>query len=229
MMKSAGPVGAGEQLQHSGCSSPVGPPCLEPLSSEWSYSVTGVAAAGTYYLTANFTTWHMDQDLSVAVNGEAAVVVPVFYTVGWWNETEPIAVTLAKGTNTLSFTRTSGRPVVFKDFFLYKSKPVVQAPEKAYVPTPSPPFPNASQYVEGPFFILLFAYFFCLLILFLCLLISFVCSFLPFTTSKWPRRQRAPTRAFWRCRRRTAYAPASRSALRAPGRERGRISPGASS
>ena len=126
----------------------VGPPCLEPLSSEWSYFVTDVAAAGTYYLTANITTWHMDQDLSVAVNGGTWTTIPVFYTVGWWNETESIAVNLATGTNTLAFTRTSGRPLVFKDFLLYQSKPDVQAPPKAYVPSPSPPFPNASQYIE---------------------------------------------------------------------------------
>lgn len=150
VMKSAGPLDAGEQLLHGGCASTVGPPCLEPLSSTFTYTLDGVAAAGAYYLTSNFTTWHMDQDLSVSVNGGAAVPVPVFYTVGWWNETLPIQVDLAKGANTLTFSRTSTRALVFKEFFLYKAKPTVVAPIAAYTPSPTPPFPNASQYIEVP-------------------------------------------------------------------------------
>lgn len=148
VMKSAGPVGEGEQLLHGGCASPVGPPCLEPASSTFEYALTDVASAGAYYLTVNFTTWHMDQDLFVAVNGAAAVPVEVFYTVGWWNESQPVEVQLAKGANTLSFHRTSGRALVFKNFRLYKTKPTVPAPIAAYTPSPTPPFPNASQYIE---------------------------------------------------------------------------------
>ena len=149
VMKSAGPVGEGEQLLHNGCSSPVGPPCLEPLSSSFEYTVTNkAAAAGRFFLTANFTTWHMDQDLFVSVNGGGSVAVPVFYTVGWWNETLPVAVELAAGPNTLSFFRTSGRALAFKGFRLYTAKPAVAAPIAAYTPSPTPPFPNASQYIE---------------------------------------------------------------------------------
>eukprot|EP00937_MAST-01D_sp_MAST-1D-sp2_P002383 g2383.t1 len=148
VMKSAGAISAGEQLLHGGCASPVGPPCLEPLSSMFEYALTDVPAAGTYWLTANFTTWHMDQDLSVSVNGADTVPVPVFYSVGWWNETQPLEVSLRQGANTLSFQRSSTRPIVLKSFLLYKAKPAVQAPIAAYTPSPTPPYPNASQYIE---------------------------------------------------------------------------------
>jgi hypothetical protein len=104
-MKTAGPLSAGEQVLHGGCASSVGPPCLAPDSSSWAYSFT-VGTAGTYFLTANITTWHMSQDLLVAVNKAAPVHVPVFYTVGWWNQTQPITVALTAGANTLTFTRT---------------------------------------------------------------------------------------------------------------------------
>lgn len=147
VMKSAGPADAGEQLLHGGCASPVGPPCLEPQSSTFAYTLDDVTA-GAYYLTANFTTWHMDQDLSVSVNGAAAMPVPVFYTVGWWNESLPIQVDLKQGVNTLVFSRTSTRALVFKEFHLYTAKPSVAAPIAAYTPSPTPPFPNASQYIE---------------------------------------------------------------------------------
>ena len=151
VMKSAGPVAAGEQLLHGGCASPVGPPCLEPLSSSFAYTVGGVPRAATYYLTANVTTWHMDQDLFVSVNGRApAVRVPVFYTVGWWNETQPVPVALAQGANTLTFHRTSGRELVVKEFLLYPTKPSVPAPIAGYAPSPTPQYPNASMYIEVP-------------------------------------------------------------------------------
>ena len=136
VMKSAGPLDAGEQLLHGGCASSVGPPCLEPLSSIFTYALDDVVTTGEYYLTANFTTWHMDQDLSVSVNGAAAVTVPVFYTVGWWTESLPIQVDLKQGPNTLTFSRTSTRALVFKEFLLYKAKQSVQAPIPAYTPSP---------------------------------------------------------------------------------------------
>jgi hypothetical protein len=45
-------------------------------------------AAGTYYLTANHSTWHTEQDLMLAVNGKKAGNVPVYFTMGYWNETQ---------------------------------------------------------------------------------------------------------------------------------------------
>ena len=96
------------------------------------------------------STWHMDQDLNVSVNGAAARSVPVYYTVGWWNQTLPIEVALRAGTNTLSFTRTSGRPLVIKAFRLYRKKPSVPAPIDDYTPSPPPPFPPTGAYIEVP-------------------------------------------------------------------------------
>jgi len=86
----------------------------------------------------------------VSVNGAKAVAVPVFYTVGWWNETLPVEVVLRAGTNTLSFTRTSGRPLVFKTFRLYKKKPSLPGPIDDYKPSPPPPYPPSGDYIELP-------------------------------------------------------------------------------
>ena len=82
------------------------------------YTVTA-PKAGNYYLTANFTTFHMDQNLFVSVNGAGVVNVPVYYTVGWWNQTQPVEIELIKGDNKLTFTRNTTRELVFKEFFLY--------------------------------------------------------------------------------------------------------------
>merc|ERR1712048_1474631 len=79
---------------------------------------------GTHYLTANFTTWHPDQDLWVSTNTSTKEEpVPVFYPLGYWNETQPLEVKLLKGKNILKFTRFSERPLVIKEFFLFKSRP----------------------------------------------------------------------------------------------------------
>lgn len=136
-------------MVNNGCTSPVGPPCFDQESSSWTYDVTA-AAAGTYFLTANFSTYHMNQDLFVSVNDAKAVEVGMFYTVADWNETQPVEVTLTKGSNTLTFTRTSGRDVSFKTFTLYKNKPVVPPAPKAYHPIPAPPTPGAGAYIEVP-------------------------------------------------------------------------------
>ena len=98
----------------------------------------------------NHTTWHPNQDLSVSVNGAAKVEVPVYYTFGWWNETQPIEVALTAGKNTLTFSRITCRELVFKEFFLFKKKPVFPAPPGNYTPTPAPTYPNASAYIEVP-------------------------------------------------------------------------------
>lgn len=139
----------GEQVFNGGCRSSLGPPCKTPTSSSWHYTFS-VASAGTYFLAANFTTWHMDQDLIVTANGGPPAVVPVFYTVGWWNQTQPVPVKLTAGNNTLLFYRTTGRPLVFKAFNLYRSKPAIPQHPAAYTPSPAPKYPNASQYIEVP-------------------------------------------------------------------------------
>ena len=138
----------GTQLLSNGCVSSAGPPCFQPMSSSWTYDVTA-AAAGTFYLTVNFSTYHMDQDLWVTVNDAAKPVeMGMYYTIGWWNETQSTEVTLVKGKNTLTFTRLSDRDVMYKDFLLYTKKPDVPAPPGNYTPSPPPPAPSADDYIE---------------------------------------------------------------------------------
>jgi hypothetical protein len=102
------------------------------------------------YLTAKFSTYHMNQDLYVSANGGKSVELPMFYSIGWWNLTQPVQVAVVKGTNTFVFTRTSGRDVAFKEFLLSPTKPNVPAAPKPYYPVPSPPSPPASSYIEVP-------------------------------------------------------------------------------
>ena len=45
----------------------------------------------------------------MSVNGAKKVAVPVFYTFGWWNESQPVEVQLTAGKNTLSFSRVTCR------------------------------------------------------------------------------------------------------------------------
>lgn len=139
-------AGGGQQVLSNGCVSPAGPPCFNPTSSSWTYEVPS-SVAGIFYLTANFSTYHMNQDLFVAVNGNKATEVPMFYTQGFWNQTQPLGVTLAKGKNTLVFTRTSNRDVMYKGFVLSQTKPSIPKPNPNYTPTPAPP-QNASSYIE---------------------------------------------------------------------------------
>ena len=82
----------------------------------------------------------------LSVNGNLSQPVPVFYTVGWWNETQPLEVTLAKGHNNLNFTRSTERTITFKSFVLHSKKPDVPAPFPPYTPSPTPP-PSAYHQV----------------------------------------------------------------------------------
>ena len=110
---------------------------------------TGFPKEG-YYLTVNFSTYHMDQDLWVTVNDAKAVELGVYYTVGYWNETQPSEVMLTTGKNTLKFTRLTNRDVMYKHVFLYTKKPDLPAPPTNYTPTPPPPTPSANSYIQVP-------------------------------------------------------------------------------
>merc|ERR1712007_20656 len=116
-------------------------------NSIFEYEVT-VEQASTYYLTANFTTWHVNQDLLIKVNSQAEdQKVGLFYTYGYWKETQPLEVRLEKGKNTLEFARISSRPVVLKELFLYKAAPVIPTPDPSIVPVPTPPPTPTSEYI----------------------------------------------------------------------------------
>lgn len=134
----------GDQLMHHGGS------LFNHNTSSLGYEFS-VENAGTYYLTANHTTWHVDQDLMLAVNGKKADNVPVYFTIGYWNETQSVEVDLVKGNNTLVFTRYSTTQTTFKEFFLYKIKPTIPAPPANYTPAPITPPPAKDAFIlEDP-------------------------------------------------------------------------------
>jgi hypothetical protein len=120
----------------------------DPPSTGVSYAVD-VGQAATYYLTANFSTYHMNQDLLVNTNTttNGSLTMPVYYTLGYWNQTQSVAVDLLSGRNVLTFTRTTDRELAFKDFILYKHKPDLPAPPGNYTPSPVPP---PTDYIEVP-------------------------------------------------------------------------------
>jgi hypothetical protein len=123
---------------------------VDPAASAFSYLVT-MPQAGTYYLTANFSTWHITIDLLVQVNaGPALLPVPVYYTFGYYNETQPLAVQLLAGANVLKFMRSTEAvaPLAIREFFLYPSKPNIPAPPAAYMPPP--PAPRPEKFIEVP-------------------------------------------------------------------------------
>lgn len=90
-----------------------------------------------------------DLQLLLSTNGAPKPqTVPVFYTVGWWNQTQPIPVALVAGKNTLTFTRFSVRELGIKGFNLYKEAPVVPKPPGNYTPSPPAPSPPPGDYIE---------------------------------------------------------------------------------
>jgi len=61
-------------------------------------------AAGTYKLTAEVCTVTMGRDLMLRLNRRTMVMIALPYTMGKWGETEPVAVDLKEGKNSLQFT-----------------------------------------------------------------------------------------------------------------------------
>lgn len=69
------------------------------------YEVT-VQEAGDYRLSAKVVTVNRDQSLQLTLNGQdKPIAVPLPYTIGMWQDTQPVMIPLVKGKNTLSFTR----------------------------------------------------------------------------------------------------------------------------
>ncbi|MBM4020315.1 MAG: hypothetical protein FJ288_18680 [Planctomycetes bacterium] len=77
-------------------------------------------AAGKYALTARVVTTSADQHLLVAANDAkepADIAAP--FTVGMWDRTKPVEVSLVKGRNVLRFSRTEPvKGLTIKDFTL---------------------------------------------------------------------------------------------------------------
>jgi hypothetical protein len=131
----------GQQLLHSAGS------VSHPEQTAFEYEVI-VEQDGAYFLTANISTWHMNTDLLLTLASSSDPVdVPVYFTDGYWNETQPIEIKLLKGKNVLRFTRLSEHTMAIKDFLLFESRPVIPTPDPHATPAPSPPM---TDYIELP-------------------------------------------------------------------------------
>ena len=99
----------GMQLHHSR----MGPPV------EWAYTFEA-PAAGKYALSARVVTTSADQQLLVAANeAPAPTPIAVPFTVGMWDVTPPVELSLVKGANVLHFSRTEPmKGMSIKDFTL---------------------------------------------------------------------------------------------------------------
>lgn len=80
-------------------------------------------AAGKYNLTAKVATIQSGQIFILSANSAPATELPVPYTLGEWQPTAPVEVTLEKGKNILNFElKTGSRGVTIKDFTLTPAK-----------------------------------------------------------------------------------------------------------
>jgi hypothetical protein len=79
-----------------------------------------VPRAGRYALTAKVVTVSPDQHLKVAANGSGDTTdIPLPYTIGKWEHTKPVEVTLTAGKNLVRFTRDEPvRGISIKEFAL---------------------------------------------------------------------------------------------------------------
>jgi hypothetical protein len=126
---------------------------VNPASSAFSYELPAAAQASTMFLTANFSTWHIDIDLQLQVNNaslDSLQPVPVFFSFGYWQQTQPIPVQLNAGKNVLTFMRQGEimAPMAIKEVFLYINKPDIPLPRSNY--TPAPPAPRPNKFIEVP-------------------------------------------------------------------------------
>jgi hypothetical protein len=80
--------------------------------------------AGKYALSARVVTVSPDQRLLVAANdAKASVDIAVPYTIGKWEQTQPVEVSLVKGKNVLRFTRNEPvKGLTIKEFTLKPMK-----------------------------------------------------------------------------------------------------------
>ena len=95
--------------------------CLGGFKTEYAFDAP---QAGKYQLTAKVVTVQDGQVFLISTNNDKqAVETPVPYTVGVWQDTQPIEVSLNKGKNILHFELKPGsRGVTIKDFTLKASR-----------------------------------------------------------------------------------------------------------
>ena len=85
--------------------------------------VVDVPAAGKYTLTSRVTTVQDGQKVLVSVNGAKPESAEVPYTVGMWQHSSPLELTLNQGKNTIQYELVAGsRGVTIKEFVLTPAK-----------------------------------------------------------------------------------------------------------
>jgi hypothetical protein len=91
--------------------------CLGGFSTQYEVSVP---KAGKYQLAARVATVQTGQQFSISANGSGtATEIDVPYTLGMWQPTEPVELTLNQGTNTIHLELKQGsRGVTVKDLML---------------------------------------------------------------------------------------------------------------
>lgn len=95
--------------------------CLGGAAADYEFEVP---FSGKYQLSAKVATVQTGQQFIFATNGaKDAIETAVPYTLGLWQQSEPVEVTLNKGKNTLRVTLKEGsRGVTIKDFTLTEVK-----------------------------------------------------------------------------------------------------------
>jgi hypothetical protein len=81
--------------------------------------------AGRYALTARVVTPSWKQRLTVKANGSSPVDIALPFTVGMWDKTAAVEITLQPGRNTLTFSREHDqglKGVTIRDFTLTPAK-----------------------------------------------------------------------------------------------------------
>lgn len=99
--------------------------CSRDLKSEQHFEYTFDAPqAGTYALTAKVVTVQADQKFLLKVTDtDQPVEIALPYTIGHWEVSRPVTVSLLQGSNTLRFTRPApSRGVTIKHFMLTPAK-----------------------------------------------------------------------------------------------------------
>jgi hypothetical protein len=82
---------------------PTGP--SQGTQSRFEYKVSA-PRSGKYSLTAQVVTANYDQRLNVSVNAaDSEIVMEMPFTVGAWQDSKPVTLTLEEGENTLRFWR----------------------------------------------------------------------------------------------------------------------------
>ncbi len=84
---------------------PTGP--VQGASSQFEYPITA-SHAGRYALTARVVTMNHEQTLNVSANDDPTeTTIPLPFTAGQWQDTEPVVIELKQGANVLKFSRTN--------------------------------------------------------------------------------------------------------------------------